>query len=94
MATMAAEQQTPPSPSEAWRIVQERDASLDGRFVYAVRTTGVYCRPSCASRRPLRKNVAFFASPDDAEPAEPASKHTAQPEAEPVVVARTALDHG
>jgi AraC family transcriptional regulator of adaptative response/methylated-DNA-[protein]-cysteine methyltransferase len=67
MATMAAEQHTLPSPAEAWRIVQKRDASLDGRFVYAVRTTGVYCRPSCASRRPLRKNVAFFASPDDAE---------------------------
>jgi len=69
MATMAAEQPTAPSPSEAWRVVQDRDASFDGRFFYAVRTTGVYCRPSCASRRPLRKNVVFFASPDAAEQA-------------------------
>jgi len=69
MATMAAEQHTEPSPSEAWRVVQDRDASFDGRFFYAVRTTGVYCRPSCASRRPLRKNVVFFASPDSAEQA-------------------------
>lgn len=37
-----------------------RDRSYDGRFVYAVTTTGVYCRPSCASRRPLERNVRFF----------------------------------
>lgn len=45
----------------AWRAVLARDRSLDGRFVYAVRTTGVYCRPSCPSRRPARGHVAFFA---------------------------------
>ncbi len=44
-----------------WRAVQGRDRSMDGAFVYAVRSTGVYCRPSCASRRPLRRNVAFYA---------------------------------
>jgi AraC family transcriptional regulator of adaptative response/methylated-DNA-[protein]-cysteine methyltransferase len=66
---MAAEQHILASPSEAWRILQARDASFDGQFVYAVRTTGVYCRPSCASRRPLQKNVSFFASPDEAEQA-------------------------
>src|SRR5262249_38300363 len=58
-----------PADATAWRAVEDRDASFDGRFVYAVRTTGVYCRPSCASRRPLRQNVAFFAAPDDAEDA-------------------------
>jgi AraC family transcriptional regulator of adaptative response/methylated-DNA-[protein]-cysteine methyltransferase len=53
----------------AWTAVLERDPSLDGAVVYAVRTTGVYCRPSCPSRRPLRDRVAFFTGPDEAEAA-------------------------
>jgi AraC family transcriptional regulator of adaptative response/methylated-DNA-[protein]-cysteine methyltransferase len=44
----------------AWRRVQARDGSADGKFVYAVETTGVFCRPSCPSRRPARQNVRFF----------------------------------
>jgi AraC family transcriptional regulator of adaptative response/methylated-DNA-[protein]-cysteine methyltransferase len=44
----------------AWSAVLARDAGQDGAFVYAVRTTGVYCRPSCPSRRPRRENVSFF----------------------------------
>jgi len=52
-----------------WQAVQGRDRSADGEFVYAVRTTGVYCRPSCASRLPKRENVAFFALPAAAEAA-------------------------
>ena len=44
-----------------------RDARQDGRFVFAVRTTGVYCRPSCPSRRPRRDSVEFFADPREAE---------------------------
>ena len=44
-----------------------RDSAWDGRFVYAMATTGVYCRPSCAARPALRKNVAFHASRRDAE---------------------------
>ena len=44
-----------------------RDARQDGRFVFAVRTTGIYCRPSCPSRRPRRDSVEFFAGPDEAE---------------------------
>ena len=44
-----------------------RDARQDGRFVFAVRTTGIYCRPSCPSRRPRRDSVEFFASPQQAE---------------------------
>jgi len=43
-----------------WNSVIARDHQADGAFVYAVRTTGVYCRPSCASRRPRKENVAFF----------------------------------
>jgi AraC family transcriptional regulator of adaptative response/methylated-DNA-[protein]-cysteine methyltransferase len=50
-----------------WRAVQERDASWDGMFVYAVRSTGVYCRPTCPSRRPRPENVRFYALPDAAE---------------------------
>ncbi len=45
----------------AWAALVARDRAADGSFVYGVRTTGVYCRPSCASRRPRRENVAFFA---------------------------------
>lgn len=45
------------------------DAASDGRFVYAVRTTGVFCRPSCPSRRPSRANVEFFGHPAEAEAA-------------------------
>ena len=44
----------------AWAAVQARDARYDGRFVYAVRSTGIFCRPSCPSRRPHRRHVAFF----------------------------------
>ena len=40
--------------------VRERKSTADGRFVYAVRTTGVYCRPSCPSRRAKRENVVFY----------------------------------
>jgi AraC family transcriptional regulator of adaptative response/methylated-DNA-[protein]-cysteine methyltransferase len=50
-----------------WRAVLERDTRSDGLFVYAVRSTGVYCRPSCPSRRPKRQSVMFFANPDTAE---------------------------
>jgi len=50
-----------------WSAVLARDARWDGRFVLAVRSTGIYCRPSCPARRPLRRNVQFFTRPEDAE---------------------------
>src|SRR5262245_11268405 len=50
-----------------WQSVQDRDSSMDGLFVFAVQTTGVYCRPSCPSRRPQRRNVVFFDAPSAAE---------------------------
>lgn len=53
--------------SQWWQAVQSRDASQDGKFVFAVSSTGVYCRPSCPSRRPRRENVAFFLQPAEAE---------------------------
>jgi AraC family transcriptional regulator of adaptative response/methylated-DNA-[protein]-cysteine methyltransferase len=57
------------SDDEAWRAVLARDARFDGRFVTAVRSTGIFCRPSCSARHPLRKNVQFFATPSHAEAA-------------------------
>jgi AraC family transcriptional regulator, regulatory protein of adaptative response / methylated-DNA-[protein]-cysteine methyltransferase len=55
------------SAQRRWRIVLERDRRYDGAFVYAVRSTGIYCRPSCPSRRPRRQQVAFFPVPEAAE---------------------------
>ena len=54
-------------PEICWDAVEHRDASKDGTFVYGVVTTGVYCKPSCSSRLPLRKNVRFYATAADAE---------------------------
>lgn len=54
---------------ERWLAVVRRDRSADGSFYYSVRTTGVYCRPSCASRQALRKNVAFHQTCEDAQAA-------------------------
>jgi AraC family transcriptional regulator of adaptative response/methylated-DNA-[protein]-cysteine methyltransferase len=50
-----------------WDAVRGRHATADGTFYYAVRTTGVYCRPSCAARLPRRENVSFHATAADAE---------------------------
>ena len=50
-----------------WQAVQEQDAAFDGAFVLAVRTTGIYCRPTCPARTPKRENVRFLASPEEAE---------------------------
>ena len=50
-----------------WEAVLDRDVKADGRFVYAVRSTGIYCRPSCASRKPRKNNVLFFEFPEMAE---------------------------
>jgi AraC family transcriptional regulator of adaptative response/methylated-DNA-[protein]-cysteine methyltransferase len=55
------------SDADRWRAVAARDRAADGRFVYAVRTTGVYCRPSCGARLARRENVCFHATPADAE---------------------------
>jgi AraC family transcriptional regulator of adaptative response/methylated-DNA-[protein]-cysteine methyltransferase len=50
-----------------WAAVRDRDSSADETFWYSVKTTGVYCRPSCAARTPRRENVAFYTSRGDAE---------------------------
>src|SRR6201997_2868553 len=54
---------------QCWAALERRDAGADGKFLYGVRTTGVYCRPGCASRLPLRKNTLFFETRAEAEAA-------------------------
>lgn len=55
------------SPQRCWDAVESRDPRSDDRFVFAVRSTGIYCRPSCPSRRPRRAQVVFYPAPEDAE---------------------------
>src|SRR3954470_15240995 len=76
MATLAHTIQPPRSaqvenisrldPDTAWAAFMRRDRAWDGRVIGAVKTTGVYCKPSCPARRTKRENVQFFASADDA----------------------------
>ncbi len=56
-------------PGRQWQQVLERDAAADGQFFYAVKSTKIYCRPSCPSRRPARKNVSFYPTADAAREA-------------------------
>ena len=49
-----------------WQAVVDRDASMDGRFFFAVESTGVFCRPSCPARRPKRQKVSFYETISDA----------------------------
>ena len=70
---MPAPQLKPATPETAddprWNAVLAREAARDGEFVFAVSSTGVYCRPSCPARRPRRENVQFFVRPEQAEKA-------------------------
>ena len=70
-AILSEAQVMSPDPIEArrWQAVTDRDSALDGAFVFAVSSTGIFCRPSCPSRRPRRENVAFFDQPREAEQA-------------------------
>jgi len=58
-----------PAAADMWRAVAGRDAAFDGAFVYAVASTGVFCRPSCPSRRPRRDRVRFYPTPAAAQAA-------------------------
>jgi AraC family transcriptional regulator of adaptative response/methylated-DNA-[protein]-cysteine methyltransferase len=60
---------TTASETDRLRAVFTRDRSQDGSFVYAVTSTGIYCRPSCASRKPKTDNLRFYAVPEAAEQA-------------------------
>ena len=81
-----------------WQQVMARDARQDGHFVFAVRTTGIYCRPSCPSRRPRRDSVEFFTNPNEAERAGYRACLRCKPtqvssQAQYVAQARQLLDH-
>ncbi len=56
-------------PGKQWQQVLERDTAADGQFFYAVKSTKIYCKPSCPSRRPTRKNVTFFPTTEAAQAA-------------------------
>ena len=58
-----------PDADACWQAVVTRDPAADGRFIYAVRSTGIYCKPSCASRPKKRENVDFYPLPELAEDA-------------------------
>lgn len=58
-----------PNDEQLWQAVVSKDARFDGQFVFAVSSTGVYCRPSCPSRRAHRERVRFFDLPEAAEQA-------------------------
>src|SRR5271170_3951987 len=59
----------PANDDQRWNAVIARDSHFDGEFVFAVSSTGVYCRPSCPARRPRRENAIFFSRPEQAEKA-------------------------
>lgn len=82
-----AESVAMPDIDPRWSAIANRDPAFDGGFVYAVRTTGIYCRPTCPSRRPHLRNVALYPTWRDAEragfracrrcrPNEPGARHT------------------
>ncbi len=58
-----------PSQDPRWRAVLARDSAADGQFVYCVKTTGIYCRPSCPARRAKPENICFYQSSAEAEKA-------------------------
>lgn len=80
-----------PKEDPRWLAVCARDVRADGRFVYSVRTTGVYCRPSCAARTPRRENVAFHATPAAAEQAGFRACKRCRPTEAPLAERRAAL---
>lgn len=69
MLVAQVDRQSEVDPDWAYDAFDRRDRSLDGQFVGAVKTTGIYCKPSCPARRPLRENVEFFWNAGDARKA-------------------------
>jgi AraC family transcriptional regulator, regulatory protein of adaptative response / methylated-DNA-[protein]-cysteine methyltransferase len=76
------------TPDARWDAVRARDEQADGAFVYSVRSTGVYCRPSCPSRRARPENIAFHDSCEAAEAAGFRACLRCQPKAPPLVERR------
>jgi AraC family transcriptional regulator, regulatory protein of adaptative response / methylated-DNA-[protein]-cysteine methyltransferase len=78
------------SDKERWSAVLRREAAADGHFYYSVKTTGVYCRPTCSARRPSRENVSFHATSADAQQAGFRSCLRCRPEEPPLRQRQTA----
>ena len=76
---------------DMWAAVVGHDANADGQFFYSVRTTGVYCRPSCGARRPQRDNVEFHPSCAAAEAAGYRPCKRCQPNGDPLAVRHAAV---
>ena len=76
---------------QLWQAVVTRDARFDGKFVFAVSSTKIYCRPSCPSRRPQRERVSFFGKPEAAEAAGFRACLRCQPRSDRVVDPQLAL---
>ena len=68
-ATTAQELATATQNDPRWHSVVEREGAADGKFFYSVKTTGVYCRPSCGARLARPENVQFYSTPEEAEKA-------------------------
>ena len=68
-----------------WAAVKNRDSSVPAAFFYAVKTTGIYCRPGCSSRLPNQKNVEFFSTPGGAEDAGYRPCKRCRPESSPII---------
>src|SRR6202171_6161572 len=58
---------SPRAADRLWQATLRRDHRADGTFVFAVRSTHIYCRPSCPARRPLRRNTLFFGTAQESE---------------------------
>jgi AraC family transcriptional regulator, regulatory protein of adaptative response / methylated-DNA-[protein]-cysteine methyltransferase len=69
MRQIEAQTHAVPDADACWDAFLRRDRSFDGRFVGAVLTTGIYCKPSCAARHPRRENMIFLADPEAARAA-------------------------
>lgn len=82
---------TPTERDPRWQSVIGRDATADGTFVYAVRTTGVYCRPSCPSRTARPANVSFYGTPAEAEAAGYRACRRCNPNGQSLAMANTAI---
>jgi len=80
----------PVSEGNRWRAVLKRDRRCDDHFVFAVKTTGIYCRPSCPARRPKRENTEFFDSAIEAEKKGYRSCRRCHPDSDSLEVRRAA----
>ena len=91
MSTTGTQNRAYTTDDERWQAIQARDPAADAHFVYAVRTTGVYCRASSLARLPKRENVVFFDSPKAAEAAGYRASRRARGDQTTAAAARSAL---